>query len=213
VRNRAAVWGWGVLAIFVVLIAIFAGRPIVAWLVSLRDPASAGVSVEPIVEIEKEKSFGRYLGVLAGVYSKYPFNDRNFIFLNRGSEDEIHPQDPVLGLAGELVGGVSETNRTRSQVETFWSPTWKSAVYIGEKKSKAVVRGGETPVLEFLPKDSEIKIGDMVYNASPDFPLYAPVGKVSKVLGDDQNPWLSAEIEPFLNSDTLREVWILKNFP
>lgn len=207
------VWGWGALAGLIILVAIFASRPVVAWFSGLRSSDSTPAAIEPITELAKEKNFGRYLGVPAGVYSKYPFNDRNFIFLNRGSEDEIHLKDPVLSATGELVGGVSEINRTRSQVETFWSPAWKSAVYIGEKKSKAVLRGGETPILEFLPKDSEIKIGDMVYNASPDFPLYAPVGKVSKILGDDQNPWLSAEIEPFLNSDALREVWILKNFP
>jgi cell shape-determining protein MreC len=149
----------------------------------------------------------------AGVYSKYPFNDRNFIFLNRGAEDEVHLEDPVLGEQGELLGGVREVTRTRAQVETFWSPTWKSAVYVGEKKSKAVLRGGETPILEFLPKDSGVKVGDTIYNASPEFPLYVSIGKVAEVINNDQDPWLGAEVEPFLNLEAVREVWIIKNFP
>jgi cell shape-determining protein MreC len=111
------------------------------------------------------------------------------------------------------VGGVSNVDRTRSQVETFWSPNWKTAVYVGEKKSKAVLRGGESPILEFLPKNSGVKVGDVVYNASPEFPLYAPIGKVFKILNDDQNPWFGAEVESLTDLNSLREVWVLKNFP
>ena len=212
-RNRAVVWSWGGLAIVVLGLVIFAAGPVVSFLLDVRAIGSENVLLPVTSETEKEMEFGRYLGMSAGVYSKYPFNDRNFVFLNRGEEDGVHLEDPVFGEQGELLGGVREVTRTRAQVETFWSPTWKSAVYVGEKKSKAVLRGGETPILEFLPKDSGVKIGDDIYNASPEFPLYAPIGKVIEVINNDQNPWLEAEVEPFLNPEGIREVWIIKNFP
>lgn len=212
-RNRAAAWGWGVLIILFLSLVIFAGDSVISFLASLRGYSSVMDPVEKISELQTEKNFGRYVGISASVYSQYPFNDRNFIFLNRGLEDGIKLKAPVFGLEGELIGGVNNVDRTRAQVETFWSPTWKSAVYVGEKKSKAVLRGGESPILEFLPKNSGVKIGDAVYNASPEFPLYAPIGKVSKILNDDQNPWFGAEIELLVNVDSLREVWVFKNFP
>ena len=212
-RNRAAVWSWGGLAIVVLGLAVFAVGPVVSFLLEVRAISPEEGVVPVIKETEKERDFGRYVGMSAGVYSKYPFNDRNFIFLNRGAEDEVHLEDPVLGEQGELLGGVREVTRTRAQVETFWSPTWKSAVYVGEKKSKAVLRGGETPILEFLPKDSGVKVGDTIYNASPEFPLYVSIGKVAEVINNDQDPWLGAEVEPLLNLEAVREVCIIKNFP
>ena len=211
-RNRAAVWSWGGLAIVVLGLAVFAVGPVVSFLLEVRAISPEEGVVPVIKETEKERDFGRYLGMSAGVYSKYPFNDRNFIFLNRGAEDEVHLEDPVLGEQGELLGGVREVTRTRAQVETFWSPTWKSAVYVGEKKSKAVLRGGETPILEFLPKDSGVKVGDTIYNASPEFPLYVSIGKVAEVINNDQDPWLGAEVEPFLNLEAVVVVWIIKYF-
>lgn len=212
-RNRAAVWGWGGLALGLALAIWFAGRPAVAWLLDWRGSEEPAEAIPTLPESVSEKKFDRYLGLSAGVYSRYPFNNRDFIFLNRGSEDGVAVNSPVFGARGELLGIVREISRTRSQAETFWSPSWKSAVYVGDKKTKAVLRGGEIPVLEFLPKDSGVKAGDLVYNASPDFPLYAPIGKISKVSGGDQNPWFSGELEPFSEPGSLREIWILKNFP
>jgi cell shape-determining protein MreC len=212
-RNRAAAWGWGILVILIFGLVIFAGDSIISIFSSLRGSNSVVESVTKISDLQTEKSFGRYTGIFASVYSQYPFNDRNFIFLNRGLEDGIKLKAPVFGVEGELIGGVSNVDRTRAQVETFWSPTWKSSVYVGEKKSKAVLRGGESPILEFLPKNSGVKVGDSIYNASPEFPLYASIGKVSKILNDDQNPWFGAEVELLVDVDSLREAWVFKNFP
>jgi cell shape-determining protein MreC len=212
-RNRVAAWGWGVLVVLILLLAFFVGNSVISFFSSLRGSNPVTNSVDKILDEQQEKKINRYLGVSAGVYSQYPFNDRNFIFLNRGSEDGVVLGAPVFGLEEELVGGVSNVDRTRSQVETFWSPNWKTAVYVGEKKSKAVLRGGESPILEFLPKNSGVKVGDVVYNASPEFPLYAPIGKVFKILNDDQNPWFGAEVESLTDLNSLREVWVLKNFP
>jgi len=212
-KNRVAGWGWGVLVVLFFGLVFFAGDSIIYVFSSLRGSNSVVEPVTKISDLQTEKDFGRYRGISAGVYSQYPFNDRNFIFLNRGLEDGVVLKAPVFGLEGELIGGINNVDRTRSQVETFWSPMWKSAVYVGEKKSKAVLRGGESPILEFLPKNSGVKVGDGVYNASPEFPLYVPIGRVSKILNDDQNPWFGAEVEPLINPDSLREVWVFKNFP
>jgi cell shape-determining protein MreC len=212
-RNRAAAWGWGVLIVLILILAIFASDTVVLFFSKLRGSSAEINSITKISDLQVEKKFDRYIGISAGVYSQYPFNDRNFIFLNRGLEDGVVLNSPVFGSEGELVGGVSNVDRTRSQVETFWSSTWKTAVYVGEKKSKAVLKGGESPILEFLPKNSGVKVGDVVYNASPEFPLYAPIGKVFKILNDDQNPWFGAEVEPLTDLSSLREVWVFKNFP
>lgn len=212
-RNRVVVWGWGVLIILILILAVFASDVVVLFFSKLRGSSAEINSIAKISDLQVEKKFDRYIGISAGVYSQYPFNDRNFIFLNRGLEDGVVLNSPVFGSEGELVGGVSNVDRTRSQVETFWSPTWKTAVYVGEKKSKAVLKGGESPILEFLPKNSGVKVGDVVYNASPEFPLYAPIGKVFKILNDDQNPWFGAEVEPLTDLSSLREVWVFKNFP
>ena len=212
-RNRAAVWGWGALAVAVILLILFGSRSVVGYLGLLRGGQVEKIEIPAVADESSEKKIGRYVGLLAGVYSRYPFNERDFIFLNKGSENGVALSSPVVGERGELLGRVKEVTRTRSKVETFWSPTWKSAVYVGEQKIKAVLRGGEVPVLEFLPKNSGIKAGDFIYNASPDFPLYAPIGVISEVAGSDQNPWLNAELNTSIEPAALREAWVLKDFP
>jgi rod shape-determining protein MreC len=70
---------------------------------------------------------------------------------------------------------------------------------------------GEICILEFLPLTSDIKEGDPVISSGQDgiFPEGYPVGSVSRIIKAKSQLSLSAEVTPYQNLASLKEIVIL----
>jgi cell shape-determining protein MreC len=164
-------------------------------------------------KFRKELTLSHNEFITAELYSRYPFNDGGKLIVNVGRYDSVSEGAPVLVSAGVLLGKVEKIARSQSEIKTVSDPTWRSSVFIGEKKVKAVLAGGNPPTLQFIPAAKPVEIGDRVVNASPDFPLDLFVGRVKNVEGSPQSPWLTGEVELFYTLEELDKVLIMKNFP
>jgi|GEM_PF-796533 len=158
---------------------------------------------------------GRYIYNLfnATLYSRYPFNDKNLITIEGGEQDGLARYMPALFREGALLGKITNVSRTQSEIETIFDSAWRSSVYIGSSKIKAVLRGGDTPTLEFIPKDAKIQKGDAVVNSSPDFPLNLFIGSISSISDKENELWMSADVNTGYSFDDVKSVFVITNFP
>lgn len=125
--------------------------------------------------------------VVALVYSRYPFNFRNEMLVTVGVRDEILPDYPII-FDGFLIGKIDEVFEEFAKVKTIFDHRWQSAVRIGNRGVDALLTGGSKPRLTLIEKNAEVKAGDVVYNAAPDFPSGLPIAEVKDVeLSSDQN--------------------------
>jgi cell shape-determining protein MreC len=148
----------------------------------------------------------------AEVFSRYPFNNKERLIVNLGGREGIEAGFPVLSHDGYLVGVVSAVRKNQSEVQTIFDPEWKSSVAAGNASTKAVMKGGNIPELELIPKESEIKEGDFVFNISPDFPYGKLIGKVRSMDEDPEKTWYTASVEVPYDIDEVTEVVILAGF-
>ncbi len=149
----------------------------------------------------------------AQIYSHYPFNDRNLLMVNAGSENGVKEGMPVLAKEGILIGKVKSVKRTQSEILTVFDSGWRSSVGIGDSRTKAVLKGGLTPKLELIAKDEAVLQGDNIFNLSPDFPLNLKIGNIKDLESSPDNLWRSAGLEIIYKIDEIAEVFIVLDFP
>ncbi len=155
----------------------------------------------------------RYRILEAQVYSRYPFNNYASVSINAGSDDGVKEGMPVLAASGVLFGKVKTVERTRSEVETLFDPSWRSTVFVGDARTKAVFVGASSPYLDLIPKDASTTVGDTIVNGSPDFPMNLLVGSVAGLQGGTNTLWLQAKVNPSFQFDTLDRVYVVLNYP
>ncbi len=212
-------------ALVLVLALFFSGGSLVGWLMSLRNSvdqpagspdlatcrAAIALLATPAGEARAQELAGsNFLNV--DVYSRYPFSDRSTVTVRGGSDVGIKPGMPAF-VGGYLFGTVSSVNRTQSEVETIFNPVWRSSVYVGSRRAKAVVRGGDVPVVELLARDAGVVSGDPVVNSSPTSPLGSKLGNVSDLKGGEHDLWFTSELTVPYEFDDVRSVRVLTNFP
>lgn len=149
----------------------------------------------------------------ARVYSRYPFSDRKWIIIDKGSDSGIREGMPVLLQEGILVGRISAVHRTQSEVQTVFDPAWRSSSVVGASSTKSLFQGGNPPHLEFIPKDVVLMEGDAIRNVSPEYPIGLFLGNVKKMDSADGEVWKRAEVAPPYILEDVDRVRILINFP
>lgn len=151
-------------------------------------------------------------GLTAEVFSRYPFNNKERLVVNLDGDD-IEADLPVLSPGGYLLGKISAVGIWRSEVQTIFDPEWRSSVAIGDAKTKAVLKGGQPPKLELIPKDAEVEEGEMVFNISPDFPYGKLIGKIQDIKENAEKTWYTASIQVPYTLDEITEIIVLpENF-
>lgn len=174
-----------------------------------------GLAIEILKLRSTEKSAppGKFLE--ARVYSLYPSNERNFFILDKGANNGIALGMPVFAdsTGNLLLGKISSVRRFESEVQTLFDVAWKSSVAVGEKKVKALYVGGNSPHLELISHDAELKEGDRIMNINPDFPLDVVLGTVGEVKENSNALWREATIVGAWTPEDVTRVYILTNFP
>lgn len=156
---------------------------------------------------------GKYSVKEVKVFSLYPFNDYASVSIGAGSDEGLKEGMPVLTAPGVLLGKITAVSRTKSEVETIFSPSWKSTVSVGAQRIKAVLVGGATPYVDLLPKDAPVVAGDSVSNLAPEFPIDLFLGKADEFREGSNALWLRAAVNPFFRFEDIDRVLVVMNFP
>jgi rod shape-determining protein MreC len=153
-----------------------------------------------------------YRMVTAKIIGKTLIQTRNNITLNVGDNDSIKIGMPVITDKG-LVGKIVATSSSFSIAQILLNKDLR----ISAKDQRSRVDGilswdGENKLqLKNVSKSSDVLVGDVVITSeySNHFPAGIPIG-YALTAGTVDNLFKKIEVEPFVNFETLEEVFVLK---
>jgi len=165
----------------------------------------------------------KYEKVGASIVNRNPTTWYRTLTLNRGSQDGVAVNDPVIGDLG-LVGKIVSVTPTTSEV---------LLILDGEGQVSALVRGGtgdgifgivqgnykrgsrltsEGNLQMLFRREDSINIGDIALTAGFGgvYPKDVPIGQVKEIQLDPSGLLKTAYIRPLVDFDSLEEVYIVK---
>ncbi|MCX7878286.1 MAG: rod shape-determining protein MreC [Ignavibacteria bacterium] len=154
--------------------------------------------------------------VSAKIIGKTLIQTRNNITIDRGTSDSVFSGMPVITDKG-LVGKVVATSSSYSIVQILLNKDLK----VSSKNQRSRVDGiiswdGENNRIQMknVSKSADVLVGDVIITSdySNTFPPGIPIGYTVEV-GTVDNLFKKIEIEPFVNFETLEEVFVLTYLP
>lgn len=122
----------------------------------------------------------------AMVYSRYPLNFKNELFVNAGMDDGVATGSAVT-YNGFLVGRVAEVGPHYAAVQTVFDNDFRLPVRIGTGGYDGLLTGGSYPYVASIAKDSPVATGDIVIDAAAGTPYGVPVGNVQSTSTSPDN--------------------------
>ncbi len=147
----------------------------------------------------------------ARVFSLYPFNTKNRIYITAGTSQGISIGEPVMFSKTVLIGQVVSVASDSSEVITIYDPRFSLPVKIGKTGIDGLLTGGVSPSVGLIDKTKQVNPGDNIYSASKDVPYGLVIGLVKSVKEDSTGTFFNAQIDlPYVLSD-VADVYIIKN--
>jgi len=195
---------------------------------------------EEISEIKKEnnrlrallemKELLRYDSIVADVISKDPDNWYRTLIINRGRNDGVMLNMPVVAyqtsnidntksLIKGVVGKVVEVRGSVSHIQPLIAPEIKIGVKIGENEFPGLLSGyshnSNLCVVNYITRTANVKFDDIVTTSGQAgvFPPGIIIGKVIKSEVVESSPYQRAIVKPFMEYNLIDEVFVIKKTP
>lgn len=175
-----------------------------------------------IEDFYKVSSFLDYPKVLGRIIYKPMDPFSGIIFIDKGRNDGILPQMPVLasvdGEAVALIGQVVEVHKNWSKAIFITDPSFAADVKVERTGDRGILVGKAEKYcnLQYLPSTSELQPGDEILTSGQDafFPPGLLVGIVITVNKDPvQGIFKFAEVKPVVDLHNIDLVLILLKLP
>jgi len=141
---------------------------------------------------------------------------QDFLLINKGFKDGISEGQPVITQQKTLVGEIGEVYENFSKIMLITNKESSFDAKIPDSDIYGIVkgRGNFELYLDLIPKEKEIKEGDLVITASLGgvFPEGFLVGEIKKVNKSDVKPFQQADIKPAFDIKELENVFIITDF-
>ena len=157
--------------------------------------------------------------VSAAVIGRDP-NDLFYGFqIDKGSLAGIAVNDPVI-TDGGVVGWISSVNASYSRVTSILSADTKLSGLDKVNRDSGVISSSIKLAdsgrvkLGYLASGTTVKIGDIIVTSGLGgiYPRDLPIGTVTKVANDPYDVSLYAEVKPFVDVKTVRDVMVITSF-
>jgi rod shape-determining protein MreC len=147
--------------------------------------------------------------IRAMVYSRYPFNFKNELLVNAGSDQGVASGSAVF-FQGMLIGRIQTVWRTTALVQTIFDNNFKMPVRVGVKSYDGLLQGSSYPVVESIAKSSIVNPGDIVYAAGSGFPYGLPIGEVKATSTSADSLFEQASLNFTYDINSIQTVFIQK---
>jgi rod shape-determining protein MreC len=160
--------------------------------------------------LELAKSWRSVDQVSAEVIGRVPSNYKWAIFINKGTDDGIEKDMPVLAPEG-LVGKVVRVEAHRATVLLLVDPQGAAAARVKTVRDTGLITGNggsRNLSLELVTatREAKIEVGDEVITSGYDeglFPAGIPIGEVVRVEGDSAGLEQAIEVRPYVQPQAL----------
>lgn len=177
----------------------------------LNDLEKENQTLREALEINLQKDFKM---ILVQIIFKDISEDS--ILIDKGSNDGISKDMPVINQQKVLFGKVNEVYRNFSKVVLITEKNCAFDAKTQEKEIYGVVRGKGNLSFYFdlISKDAEIKEGDILITSGlgGNFPKNLLVGKIRKVKKEDTKPFQTADVMPFFDLEKTDNLFVITNF-
>jgi rod shape-determining protein MreC len=152
---------------------------------------------------------------LGSVISKEMFGD---LILIKVEEGNVSKDSPVLTKDKIVCGKVSNIYNNAVEVSLLSNKdnTYSAEIITEGERVEGVLRGRNNFGLyvDLIPKDKEIKEGDIVVTSSlgDDFPEGLVIGVIKEIKKDDASPYIVGEVDFACDVDDLKNLLIINNF-
>jgi rod shape-determining protein MreC len=183
--------------------------------------AQENVDLRKALKYKAGPTFPRgYELIGARVTSHAPNEFRQELGISAGRDDGLRIYDPVVDADGHLVGHVAKLNGSTALVTLLTDPSFAVSGYDVQTRTYGLVKhgegGGETLILDLVPKDKVVRENDMIVTAgrrsgelSSLYPRDIAIGTVTSVGHTDVDIHQSVQIEPLADFSSLSSVWVL----
>jgi rod shape-determining protein MreC len=153
--------------------------------------------------------------VIARVISQAQTNYLATLSIDLGSEQGIAAGMPVVTEQG-LVGRIQKVGPNTSTVLLMTDPSSGVQALVKRNRAVGVVNGraAELPIMEFIPQDADISVGDEVITSGlgGTFPKNIVIGQIVEVRRRDYDMYQQAVLRPTVNFNRLEFVLVITNF-
>ena len=178
--------------------------------ISLKELKTENETLREALDIGLEKEFKLIIAHMTGINTDI---NPDFIFIDKGSKDNIVKDLPVITQQKMLVGRIGEVNNNFSKVILISN---KESSFVGKITDTDIFgevngKGNFKIFFERIPKEKEIKDGDLVITTPLGriFPEGLLVGQVQEIKKSDVEPFQTAKIQPTFNIADLEELFII----
>src|SRR6056297_1078513 len=178
-----------------------------------REMALANERLRELVRLKQRSPF-EYLA--AEVIARDPSPWYRTIVINKGTENGVNPQDPVMTAKG-IVGHVLHAGGDYATILLIVDRNSAVDAMIQRSRARGLAKGAENGkcLFDYTLRKKEVRIDDIVISSGFDqlYPKGFRIGHVSKVVRRNAGLFQDIEITPSVDFKTLEEVMVLLNPP
>ncbi len=183
---------------------------------SLQDTVKANQSIKEVIQNTSSDKFKLVFAETMGLDT-----EGDFILLNKGSDDGISENMPVISSTKVLFGKVFKVYKNFSKVILISNKnSVVDAKIQGDDPTKSpilgVVKGSGSLslYLDLVSSDAQINQGDTLITSGQEgvFPKDLLIGKITKSDKNDLKPFQTAQIQPFFDIKNIDNLFIITNY-
>ncbi|MGC9198230.1 MAG: rod shape-determining protein MreC [Acidobacteriaceae bacterium] len=177
---------------------------------SFAEDAAQGRRLQRLLEFREQYALSNVAAEVIGTSG----SDRSrVLYLNKGSDDGLKPDQPVITPDG-VVGKIRDVFPHTAQLLLINDPSSGAGVVLASTRIRCILRGTESGQVEIndLTPDSRIKVGEPVVTSGGDlvFPRGLPVGTVQSIALDPlHQPYTAITVKPAADLNRLEEVLVI----
>lgn len=185
-------------------------KELLAQIASLEELKKENEALKSALGIELQKDFTLSE---AQIVSKDISQD--FIMLDKGSNNGIEKNMPVITAQKVLVGKISEVFNNYSKAMLISNKDCSFDAQIKEKDISGIIKGkGNTEVyFDLIPQDKEVLEGDVIISSSLAgfFPSNLLVGEISKIKRNDVEAFQQADVSLSFDIKEIDYLFVITN--
>lgn len=158
--------------------------------------------------------------VAASVVAKDPTNWFSTFTINKGADDGVEINQPIVNSNRELVGQISRVGNNWAEVITILDPQSSVGAMIKRSKEIGIIEGNSALRyegkcrLDYIARDADVKQGDFVETSGLGgiFPKGLVIGVITEIYDENATMSKAAIVEPVTDIAKLNEVFVIMNY-